>query len=77
MLYLAYSAGLRVSEVVNLRVKDIHSARMEFWNSYENITLPTNQHIGSLKDNIKKNNTVREAFNRFFIGQNMRRRLFK
>lgn len=28
MLYLAYSAGLRVSEVVNLRVKDIHSARM-------------------------------------------------
>ena len=28
MLFLAYSAGLRVSEVVNLRVKDIHSARM-------------------------------------------------
>ena len=28
MLYLAYSAGLRVSEVVNLRVKDIHSERM-------------------------------------------------
>lgn len=28
MLYLAYSAGLRVSEVVNLKVKDIHSARM-------------------------------------------------
>ena len=28
MLFLAYSAGLRVSEVVSLRVKDIHSARM-------------------------------------------------
>jgi site-specific recombinase XerD len=28
MLYLAYSAGLRVSEVVNLRVRDIHSERM-------------------------------------------------
>ena len=28
MLFLAYSAGLRVSEVVGLRVKDIHSARM-------------------------------------------------
>jgi integrase/recombinase XerD len=28
MLYLAYSAGLRVSEVVNLKVKDIHSERM-------------------------------------------------
>jgi integrase/recombinase XerD len=28
MLYLAYSAGLRVSEVVNLKVCDIHSARM-------------------------------------------------
>jgi integrase/recombinase XerD len=28
MLYLAYSAGLRVSEVVNLKIKDIHSARM-------------------------------------------------
>ena len=28
MLFVAYSAGLRVSEVVNLRVKDIHSARM-------------------------------------------------
>jgi integrase/recombinase XerD len=28
MLFLAYSAGLRVSEVVNLRIKDIHSARM-------------------------------------------------
>ncbi len=28
MLFLAYSAGLRVSEVVNLRVKDIHSERM-------------------------------------------------
>jgi integrase/recombinase XerD len=28
MLFLAYSAGLRVSEVVNLKVKDIHSARM-------------------------------------------------
>ncbi len=28
MLYLTYSAGLRVSEVVNLRVNDIHSARM-------------------------------------------------
>ena len=28
MLYLAYSAGLRVSEVINLKVKDIHSARM-------------------------------------------------
>jgi integrase/recombinase XerD len=28
MLYLAYSAGLRVSEVVNLKVNDIHSARM-------------------------------------------------
>lgn len=28
MMFLAYSAGLRVSEVVNLRVKDIHSERM-------------------------------------------------
>lgn len=28
MIYLAYSAGLRVSEVVNLKVRDIHSARM-------------------------------------------------
>ena len=28
MIFLAYSAGLRVSEVVSLRVKDIHSARM-------------------------------------------------
>jgi integrase/recombinase XerD len=28
MLFLAYSGGLRVSEVVNLRIKDIHSARM-------------------------------------------------
>jgi integrase/recombinase XerD len=28
MIYLAYSAGLRVSEVVNLRIKDIHSERM-------------------------------------------------
>ncbi len=28
MLYLAYSAGLRISEVIGLRVKDIHSARM-------------------------------------------------
>ncbi len=28
MLYLAHSAGLRVSEVVNLKVKDIHSERM-------------------------------------------------
>ena len=28
MLFLAYSAGLRVSEVVNLRVRDIHSERM-------------------------------------------------
>lgn len=28
MLYLAYSAGLRVSEVVNLKVRDIHSERM-------------------------------------------------
>ncbi|MDZ7936579.1 MAG: tyrosine-type recombinase/integrase [Emticicia sp.] len=28
MLYLTYSAGLRVSEVVNLKVKDIHSERM-------------------------------------------------
>ena len=28
MLYLAYSAGLRVSEVVNLRIRDIHSERM-------------------------------------------------
>jgi integrase/recombinase XerD len=28
MLYLAYSAGLRVSEVVNLKIKDIHSERM-------------------------------------------------
>lgn len=28
MLYLAYSAGLRVSEVVNMRVSDIHSERM-------------------------------------------------
>lgn len=27
MLYLAYSAGLRVSEVVNLRLRDIHSER--------------------------------------------------
>ena len=28
MIYLAYSAGLRISEVVNLKVRDIHSARM-------------------------------------------------
>jgi integrase/recombinase XerD len=28
MLFLAYSAGLRVSEVVNMKVADIHSARM-------------------------------------------------
>jgi site-specific recombinase XerD len=28
MIYLAYSAGLRVSEVVNLKIRDIHSARM-------------------------------------------------
>lgn len=28
MLYLTYSAGLRVSEVVNLKIKDIHSERM-------------------------------------------------
>jgi integrase/recombinase XerD len=28
MLYLAYSAGMRVGEVVNLKLKDIHSARM-------------------------------------------------
>lgn len=28
MIYIAYSAGLRVSEVVNLKVKDIHSERM-------------------------------------------------
>ncbi len=28
MLFLAYSAGLRVSEVINLRIHDIHSARM-------------------------------------------------
>jgi integrase/recombinase XerD len=28
MLHLGYSAGLRVSEVVNLQVKDIHAARM-------------------------------------------------
>jgi integrase/recombinase XerD len=28
MLFLAYSAGLRVSEVVNLKISDIHSARM-------------------------------------------------
>lgn len=28
MLFLAYSAGLRISEVVNLRIKDIHSERM-------------------------------------------------
>ncbi len=28
MLYLAYSAGLRVSEVVALQIKDIHSERM-------------------------------------------------
>jgi site-specific recombinase XerD len=28
MLFLAYSAGLRVSEVVNLKIKDIHSERM-------------------------------------------------
>lgn len=28
MLYLAYSAGLRVSEVVALKINDIHTARM-------------------------------------------------
>lgn len=28
MLYLAYSAGLRVSEVIALKIQDIHSARM-------------------------------------------------
>jgi site-specific recombinase XerD len=28
MLYLAYSAGLRVSEVVNMKVCDIHCERM-------------------------------------------------
>ena len=28
MLFLAYSAGLRVSEVVNLKIRDIHSERM-------------------------------------------------
>ncbi|MFN4147786.1 MAG: tyrosine-type recombinase/integrase [Runella sp.] len=28
MIYLAYSAGLRVSEVVHLKIKDIHSERM-------------------------------------------------
>lgn len=28
MLFLAYSAGLRVSEVVNLKVRDIHTERM-------------------------------------------------
>jgi integrase/recombinase XerD len=28
MLYLAYSAGLRMSEIVNLKIKDIHSERM-------------------------------------------------
>jgi integrase/recombinase XerD len=28
MLYLAYSAGLRISEVVNLKIADIHSDRM-------------------------------------------------
>ena len=28
MIYLAYSAGLRVSEVVGLKIKDIHSERM-------------------------------------------------
>lgn len=28
MLFLAYSAGLRVSEVVHLKIKDIHSERM-------------------------------------------------
>ena len=28
MIYLAYSAGLRVSEVINLKVQHIHSARM-------------------------------------------------
>ncbi len=28
MLFLAYSAGLRVGEVVSLRIKDIHSERM-------------------------------------------------
>jgi integrase/recombinase XerD len=28
MLYLAYSAGLRVSEVVNMKLSDIHSERM-------------------------------------------------
>ena len=28
MLFLAYSAGLRVSEVVNLKLRDIHSERM-------------------------------------------------
>jgi integrase/recombinase XerD len=28
MIYLAYSAGLRVSEVINLKIQHIHSARM-------------------------------------------------
>jgi integrase/recombinase XerD len=28
MLYLAYSAGLRVGEVISLRIKDIHTERM-------------------------------------------------
>jgi integrase/recombinase XerD len=28
MIYLAYSAGLRVSEVINLKIRDIHSERM-------------------------------------------------
>lgn len=28
MIYMAYSAGLRVSEVVNLKITDIHSERM-------------------------------------------------
>lgn len=28
MLFLAYSAGMRVSEVVNLKIRDIHSERM-------------------------------------------------
>lgn len=31
MLFTSYSAGLRVSEVVNLRIKDIDSVRMQIF----------------------------------------------
>lgn len=31
MLFTAYSAGLRVSEIVNLKVKDIDSTRMQIF----------------------------------------------